>query len=68
MAKNRIKTILEQKGVTPYRLAQIAGVSQNRIYKIVNSPEIPPHTTWDTIKKIAKSLSVSLDELEDQTD
>lgn len=61
---NRIQAILEQKGMTAYQLAQITRLSQNRIYKIVKSSEIPPKTNWETIKKIAAALEVTPNDLE----
>lgn len=64
MVKNRIPEILEQRGMTPYQLAQITRLSQNRVYKIVKASEIPPKTNWETVKKIASALEVTPNDLE----
>lgn len=61
---NRIPQILDQKGWTKYRLAKATGMSHPTILKIVNAQVIPPHTTWNTIKKIANALDVDPRELE----
>lgn len=62
---NKIPELLKQKGWTKYRLAQEVGMSHPSILKIVNSKnEIPPKTTWETVKKIARALGVTPNDLE----
>ncbi|MCL4295694.1 MAG: helix-turn-helix transcriptional regulator [Anaerolineae bacterium] len=63
---NKIPELLEKKGWTKYRLAQETGMSHPQILRIVNSEkEIPPNTTWRTVKRIATVLGVTPNDLED---
>lgn len=68
MARNKIPELLEQRNMTPYRLAKVTGMSQNRIYSLVNAPEIPPRTTWETIKKLRDALGLKCAEELEETD
>jgi hypothetical protein len=62
--RNRIPEILEQKGVTAYRLASMVDMTEKAIYSLVNSKQIPPGTAYITLRKIADALGVSLDTLD----
>ena len=60
LAKN-LKELREKKGLSQDRLAKLADVANNTIIKIEQGENINP--TLDTLKKIAKALSVSIEEL-----
>ena len=60
LARN-LKKLREKKGLSQDRLAKLADVANNTIIKIEQGENINP--TLDTLKKIAKALEVSLDEL-----
>jgi transcriptional regulator with XRE-family HTH domain len=47
---------LEAKGVTPYRLRQLTGLSAGAVSKLVNGESMP---TWDSLLKICKALGVT---------
>ena len=56
-----IKKLREKKGLSQDRLAKLANVANNTIIKIEQGENINP--TLDTLKKIAKALETSIDEL-----
>jgi len=58
---NNLKKLREKKGLSQDRLAKLADVANNTIIKIEQGENINP--TLDTLKKMAKALGVSLDEL-----
>ena len=58
---NNLKKLREKKGLSRDRLAKLADVANNTIIKIEQGENINP--TLDTLKKIAKALGVSLDDL-----
>jgi len=58
---NNLKKLREKKGLSQDRLAKLADVANNTIIKIEQGENINP--TLDTLKKIAKALGVSLDDL-----
>ena len=60
MARN-LKKLREKKGFSQDRLARLADVANNTIIKIEQGENINP--TLDTLKKMAKALEVSVDEL-----
>jgi len=60
LSKN-LKKLREQKGLSQDRLAKRADVANNTIIKIEQGENMNP--TLDTLKKIAKALSVSVDKL-----
>ena len=60
LAKN-LKRLRERKGLSQDRLAKLADVANNTIIKIEQGENINP--TLDTLKKIAKSLEISIDDL-----
>lgn len=60
LAKN-IKKLRKRKGFSQDRLAKFADVANNTIIKIEQAENENP--TLDTLKKIAKALDVSVDEL-----
>ena len=60
LARN-LKKLREKKGLSQDRLAKLADVANNTIIKIEQGENINP--TLATLKKIAKALEVSLDEL-----
>lgn len=60
LSKN-LKKLREQKGLSQDRLAKLADVANNTIIKIEQGENINP--TLDTLKKMAKALNVSVDDL-----
>ena len=58
---NNLKKLREKKGLSQHRLAKLADVANNTIIKIEQGENINP--TLDTLKKMAKALEVSVDEL-----
>jgi len=60
LSKN-LKKMRLQKGLSQDRLAKLADIANNTIIKIEQGENNNP--TLDTLKKIAKALEVSVDEL-----
>jgi len=60
IAKN-LRKLREAKGLSQERLARLADVANNTIVKIEAGKNKNP--TLNTLKKIAKALGVSVDEL-----
>ena len=60
LSKN-LRKLREQKGLSQDRLAKLADVANNTIIKIEQSENINP--TLETLKKVAKALDISVDEL-----
>ncbi|MCC7543694.1 helix-turn-helix transcriptional regulator [bacterium] len=58
---NKVKKLREKLGLSQERLARLADVSTNTIINIESGKQTNP--TISTIKKIAKALNVSVDEL-----
>jgi transcriptional regulator with XRE-family HTH domain len=56
-----IKKARNKKGVSQDRLSKMADVAYNTIIKIEGGKNDNP--TLDTLKKIAKALNISIDEL-----
>ena len=60
LAKNK-KKLREKNGLSQDRLAKLADVANNTIIKIEQGENINP--TLDTLKKVAKALKASVDDL-----
>jgi transcriptional regulator with XRE-family HTH domain len=60
ISKN-IKRLREAKGLSQEKLARLADVANNTIIKIEAGKNKNP--TLDTLKKIAKALEISVDDL-----
>ena len=58
---NNIKKLREAKGLSQEKLARLADVANNTLIKMESGENKNP--TLDTLKKIAKALEVSVDEL-----
>ena len=56
-----LKKLREKKGLSQDRLAKLADIANNTIIKIEQSKNVNPRL--DTLKKIAKALEVSVDNL-----
>ena len=56
-----LRKLREQKGLTQEKLARLADVSNNTVIKIEASKNENP--TLDTLKKLAKALDISVDDL-----
>lgn len=59
----RIKEILKEQGMTVTALAERAGVSQDRMSRIMRG-----NPTLETLQKVAKGLGVTVSELLDEQD
>lgn len=60
LAKN-IKRLREAKGLSQEKLARLADVANNTLIKMESGENKNP--TLDTLKKVAKALAVSVDDL-----
>jgi len=60
LSKN-LKRLREKKGLSQDRLAKLADIANNTVIKIEQGENINPRL--DTLKKIAKALEVSVDDL-----
>jgi transcriptional regulator with XRE-family HTH domain len=60
ISKN-LKKMRETKGLSQEKLARLADVANNTIIKIEGGKNQNP--TFDTLKKIAKALDISIDDL-----
>ena len=60
LSKN-LRKLREQKGLSQDRLAKLADIANNTVIKIEQGENINPRL--DTLKKTAKVLEVSVDEL-----
>jgi transcriptional regulator with XRE-family HTH domain len=60
LAKN-VKRLREAKGLSQEKLARLADVANNTLIKMETGENINP--TLETLKKVAKALEVSVDEL-----
>ena len=58
---NNIKKLREAKGLSQEKLARLADVANNTLIKMESGENQNP--TLDTLKKVAKALSVSVDDL-----
>jgi len=56
-----LKKLRDKKGLSQDRLAKLADIANNTIIKIEQGDNVNPRL--DTLKKIAKALEVSVDEL-----
>jgi len=58
---NNIKKLRETKGLSQEKLARLADVANNTLIKMESGENKNP--TLNTLKKVAKALDVSVDEL-----
>jgi len=58
---NNIKKLREAKGLSQEKLARLAEVANNTLIKMESGENQNP--TLDTLKKVAKALVVSVDDL-----
>jgi len=56
-----IKKLRQKKGISQDKLSKLADISLNTVVKI--ELDQSPNPTLETIKKLAKALSISLDDL-----
>lgn len=59
----KIIDLMDNKGITFYRLSKVTGISLTTIYRWKNADKFNP--TFKSMCKIADALDVSLDELRD---
>ena len=62
---NKISNLLKEKRWSIYKLRQETGLTYNTVYSITNAEKIPDGTSYGTLKRIARALSVRIDDLED---
>lgn len=62
---NKIPVILKEKNWSIYELGKRTELSYNTIHSIVTAEKIPDGTAYGTLKRIARALSVRIDDLED---
>ena len=60
---NNIKKLREARGLSQEKLARLADVANNTLIKMESGENQNP--TLDTLKKVAKALEVSVDDLID---
>lgn len=65
MFADRLKTILKECEVTPYRLSKLTGVSQGAISKYLNNLRQP---TFDIVCRFADALNVSVNYFKDDSE
>ena len=58
---NNIRKLREAKGLSQEKLARLADVANNTLIKMESGENQNP--TLDTLKKVAKALDVSVDDL-----
>ena len=58
---NNIKRLREAKGLSQEKLARLADIANNTLIKMESGENQNP--TLDTLKKVAKALVVSVDDL-----
>lgn len=58
---NKLKNLMEEKGVNYQELAKVSGLSTRRVYRIVNGMVSNPGVF--VMRDICKGLAISLDEL-----
>ena len=56
-----LRKLREERGLSQEKLARLADIANNTIIKIEAGKNKNP--TFDTLKKIAKALEISIDEL-----
>ena len=61
MVGERINYLAKQKGVTPYRIAKDAKISESYLSELLNSKRSNP--SLSILRKIASALNVSVEEL-----
>lgn len=64
MGQNKIKALLEQRGMSVYRLQKKTGLSYQTLHALVNAEEIPEGTAYGTLKRVAEALEVTVSDLE----
>lgn len=58
--KLRLKEILEERGISAYRLAKDSGIDISLIHQYKHNRRVP---RADNLRKIAKTLNVPMDDL-----
>jgi len=57
---DRLRAVLAARGITVYRLAQLTGITQSHVYRLVSGEQQP---SLDVAGRIADALGVTVDEL-----
>ncbi|MBB6670242.1 helix-turn-helix domain-containing protein [Cohnella nanjingensis] len=58
--EENVNRLIDERGITPYRLSKMSGVSLSAIYGIKDKKQGP---TAETLLKIADALGVTVDEI-----
>jgi transcriptional regulator with XRE-family HTH domain len=53
---DRLRAARERAGITPYRLAQVSGITKQAISRLEAGNTQP---TWETVQALARALGVS---------
>ena len=59
---DRLRFLREREGISPYRLAQLSGISKQALYRLEAGDTQP---AWETVQRLAKALGVDYQELAD---
>ena len=59
--KNKIKSLLESRGITTYRFQRDAGIAQRTAYDLVNNPDQLPSST--VLSKICDAYEIQPSEV-----
>jgi DNA-binding XRE family transcriptional regulator len=59
--RNRIKVLVDDLGVTPYKFAQEVGIAYNTAYRLYNKPEKLPDIS--VVQKICDTYQVQVDKV-----
>lgn len=58
---NKVRRIMEEKGITQYRLAKLTGISEAQISRLLNGKRCDPKIS--AVKAIAAALQVEISEI-----
>lgn len=61
---NKLRKLLEEKGISPYRLGRMAGVDHAAIYKLIQGKQ--KDILLSTAFKLADALAVDINEFREE--
>ena len=61
--QNNIKSVLDEKGITGYQLAQMMDKHSNYVYQKIVKPKTIDHMRLKTLVQISEVLNVPIDTL-----
>ena len=62
--KNKLRDILDSRGMTIYALAKRIQMPHHNVKKIVDSPTIPDGVQFKTLRSIREALGITIEEME----